>query len=547
MITKAKLTTAIGILVVFVATTLWISPQFVGPVASLPMDTPAHYAAIAKLANDPTKVFQLSVNDTYYPPLFHILVIFVMIFGVSIPVAVYLVTIVLLGLILPIGVLLLTREIWTRAYQKPIPAKLNLIALLLTMLIPTTQLAMLIDTRYAFMTALVLLPFLLTVSLRLLDKISRKRLIIMGGLFTLILLAQPRSLFSYLVIFLPISILCLTNLRKIDRKRFNKIVKILSIILGIFSAVVCFYVVKKIGQNGINPDAWFPNVSAYETLPMAIIKYFSLAVINGPVAFVVIILIIASAFFAYTKPTLRGLMISWVIFGIIYVVATATNGPFANLLGAPWYREGNRIISAVPFVVIPMISILLVKMSQKIINSRYNAIILMSVMIILLVGNHALINARTEIATRTDLAKSTDATFYNQQRQDALFGVRDLTEPDALIISNPWNGSVYQTSLTGRKTLFQALNNSLDQHPDKAKIVQDFVKDDIVRAKSDLCQISPHPYILDLGEPVLLGISSESDVYQPLTDLHILNQLERVSEWESGRNHKFALYRITCE
>ena len=170
------ITMATGLLIAFFAMAFFL-PSEIWYLPIQTYDTPAHLNYIRRILDEgPAVAVSLKFEGGFYPPLFHLLAAALSaVFNLDIPAAATAAWLVISGFIFPFGMLL-----FTKSFLQYKEIKLNFSSHILNLFLPILSLTfsvfphkfLEIGTLYAYGFGVALLPFLLALSLRFLDKVS---------------------------------------------------------------------------------------------------------------------------------------------------------------------------------------------------------------------------------------------------------------------------------------------------------------------------------------------------------------------------------------
>lgn len=169
----------------------------------------------------------------------------------------------------------------------------------------------------------------------------------------------------------------------------------------------------------------------------------------------------------------------------------------------------------------------------------------------------------------TSLKKVDQREQLTEDKFQALTRIRDVVEPDALIISDPLNGSMYGMTLYGLNMLYPVYN-PMDSKNGKvfSQVEQAFGSGDSSRFKTTLCSAESsyvshgrerskreHTYFLTMGpQSPSLELFTYKDQYYPFHDSNLIEQYEqrgdmaRVVDFGNAEKHgeEWVLYRLNC-
>lgn len=483
----------LGILCAFTIVIVWFpkeSSMWNNPIQQI--DAPSHYYFIRKLMKEGIgAAFHLHPNGSYYPPLFHILcaallkVANAIGLNMSIYAALNTVWIVSSGIVFPMGMLFLCRYFF-HSTQTWVSALLSVLVPILSVSSATHPYWMLsAGPLIAFGLATSMVPFLIYFSLRLLDSVASSsrnfRSIIKWSICTviyglIIIIAQPRIGFTYLLLILPFVVLRLP--KKVTVSVAGGI-----ILLGCaFAGFV--YVSYPAGREKLfHPANWFstfkPSRSLGEALRIAFTDFLP-GIAGVMMAIALGCALIFSIIYSLNSEEKRrwdgiALSLDYLFVVVVYVSSTALTGAIPNILAGPWYRGETRTLTMLPLASVPLIAYA-TKLALEWLSGRYGRItrnivldlykvaaICIALFLVLLSGVAQVANS-----TRADLseavASSTRITDENPDEQlttakyEVLADIAQRVGTDAPIISDPLNGSMYGMTIFGLNMVYPVYN-----------------------------------------------------------------------------------------
>lgn len=561
------------------------------------IDAPSHYYFIRKLLRDGLSVaFTLNPNDSFYPPLFHLLVCGLIkvagFFGITINIftGLNLVWIITSGLVFPAGMLL-----WCSYFFSDLPRTHRAVLSLIVPVLSVTSAAhpywmLNAGPLIAYGLATSLLPFLLYAGLRLIDALTAGaqrsgRLVLVWTLINLVLgmtvmLAHPRIAFTYLVFMVFFIIFKLPW-------RF-----IVSAIACGCLAVVCFafYVMHRDhGKDYLHSSGWFhtfrPTRGVMDSVRVVMTDF-----LPGPAGWLmaacICLALVASLLLSGSRfKDGLALVLSFLLTGIVFVCSAALQGPVANILTAAWYRGETRPLTMIPLTTVP----LLIFASRCLIlavgpherqkvqdgnsgNRSWAWLIFVVFLVLVLLGN--LLNpVRQDVSalaeSNTVLEKADQREQLTGAKLRTLTQIRNTVEPDALIISDPLNGSMYGMTLYGLNMLYPVYN-PMDSKNGKvfSQVEQAFGSGDSHRFRTTLCSAESSyvnhgrggskqtpTYFLTMGpQSPSLEMFTYKDQYYPFHDSGLIElyehrgEMTRVDDFgDPGKyGEEWILYRLSC-
>lgn len=266
-------------------------------------------------------------------------------------------------------------------------------------------------------------------------------------------------------------------------------------------------------QRYFNPGSWFHTFVPNRTLPASIRIVLSDNIPGWPGLFAVAVVIAAivitvvvsirPAFFtsrnSLPADTLRKDSISvltvFALVCLVYVCSTSLTGWFPNIITAAWYRTETRPLTMIPLAVIPLIAFAVSSTTARAYNTRlavrsstahpdnngiedaqvFNNPGKMTtvrifarrwsatmVVLILAIASLASNSERSQLRQALIENTSLNDNFPDEQltltKYHILQQVTDITGTQALIVSDPLNGSMYGSTLFGANMLYPIYN-----------------------------------------------------------------------------------------
>ena len=589
-----------GILIALTLVLVWFSR--IGDIWSSPIqeiDAPSHYYFIRKLLRNGLSVaLTLNPNDSFYPPLFHLLVYGLMrlcaLFGINITIfaGVNLIWIAYAGLVFPIGMLLWTSYFLDGlcTWQHCLLSAAVPILSVVSAAFPYWTLSAGPLLAYGLGTAL--LPFALYAGLRLMDAVTAEcadgsrhiwKWAIVNILFgLLIMLAHPRVAFTYLV---------LIGFFVLFRLPWRWILAALGG-LGVAVLLFALYVMRRDhGKDFLHPSNWFhtyqPTRSLSEAFRIVITDF--LPGVAGVIMAVCLLLSVLASLLLSGRRRADGLalVLSYLLVGIIFFCSASVKGSLANVLTAVWYRGETRPMTMIPLAVVPLLAFGMrcllryrkdtVRCSESSLVSlccAYGSSILVVVLLSGLISTACLFNPVKETVA-SNVARNTGFIGTDQFRQltdmkrEVLSKVNRQVGPHATVIADPLNGSMYGMTLYGMDMLYPVYN-PMDTKNGKVfgQVEHAFASGDpelvlrttcpvitSYRRAGDVNMLPTAKYLLTMGDqaPDLQMFTYRAQYYpfhdQGLIDGYIKSKaLQKVADFGSPADdgQRWALYRFSC-
>jgi hypothetical protein len=585
-------------------------------------DAAAHYYFINKLGSQGMGALTgLWPNGDFYPPLFHVLAHLIQVFSsliglqCSVFTAFSLVWIITSGVVFPLGMLLfcnyflgnMDSEDTPRVYSRWTHRLLLLAIPVLSVSSASHPFGMLMHgPLIAFGLGTSLLPFGLYATLKLFDSIAREppsytevatRIMETLVCIALLLLSHPRIAFSFALLIGAFIVLRLP--RKVA------IAGVATIVTGAVAYVLLVLATETSHRLG-DPAQWFHSHRPSMTVPEALETIVSNG-LDASVGFVFALLLVFCSIVAVAfskagrqRSNSVALVMNVVFLSVVFVATVHSTGAVANLVSAPWYRDENRIIAMLPLTTLPLICAGFAALMSRIADShdtQYSnrsvgndssatsnravgrtlssvvkargdiflssaAAICAIALISVTFGAQAIDSTRSEFATRIQEAANLDKPHPTEQltraKYDALRDVVAHTGTQAVIVSDPMNGSMYAGPLFGARMLYPIINpKSSGEGAIFAHVQEAFASGDSQLLSRTFCSIAPgNPtYFLTLGPqaPSLQSFPFK-DQYNVFHDDNLIGRyvgtgaLTPVRNYGdlSGNGQESTLYEVNC-
>lgn len=589
---------SLGICLAFLIVLIWFpKSQSMWTLPIQEIDAPSHYYFIRKLMrNGVSAALTLNPNGSFYPPLFHLLVYALISIssmfgsGLSIFASLNMVWIVASGLIFPAGMALWCSYFLqkSRGWGKEVISFLIPVLSVSSAVFPFWLLRAGPLIAYGFASCI--LPFLLYGSLRFMDLLTGvgsgrsgalvRWILIDLALFFIICFAQPRVAFTYL------ALVGFFALIKLPKKFLLSILALVLAAVGLFGAYVMY---RDPGKNYLHLSTWFHTFQPTRSLSgaLGIVVGDGLSGIAGVcMALMVCLAIFSSLLLSEERKWLgAALVLTFLLVGLVFICSASLTGPIANLLTAAWYRGETRTVSMMPFAVVPLLAFgadcllangsdLLRRMVPSLNRAAEGLMpwVLSSLMVILVLlanlSNPIRVEMASQIADTTRLLSTTQGAQLTTQKKQVLDDVATSVEPDAVVISDPMNGSMYGMTLNGTNMLYPVYNpmhtklGAVFGQVEKAFASGDknIMLDRTCRVQTNYApksfpSASPSVYFLAMGDQAdSLLMFTYKDQYLPFHDQAVINRyvsqgaLRLIRDYNDGdpARTNWALYRFAC-
>ncbi|WEV69260.1 hypothetical protein OZX73_08390 [Bifidobacterium sp. ESL0775] len=182
------------------------------------------------------------------------------------------------------------------------------------------------------------------------------------------------------------------------------------------------------------------------------------------------------------------LMLAFLLVGLVYVCSTSLTGWFPNIVAAAWYRAETRPLSMIPFAIIPLLvfaACTIARLSGQQsrgdvsdkpvisatqpdkadkgdesvkVSEAIAVIVLAALAISCQFGNAAKETLGQDVAANVTLSGKPQNEQLTEAKYNVLQETFKTTGTDALIISDPLNGSMYGSAIFGANMLFPIYN-----------------------------------------------------------------------------------------
>ncbi|MDR1033257.1 MAG: hypothetical protein LBL41_00560 [Bifidobacteriaceae bacterium] len=585
---RARAGLTVGGVIVTLAITLLFYPSDLWHLPIQNFDSITHFNYVMRIVDEGFgAALHLMPENTFYPPLFHIISAAFIKFGIvnSVPAGISLAWLLGASIIFPFAMTVLVREIYAYSHHK-LPSLAYFFVPVLSSAFQIFPYALLEHgTLYAYGFSFTFIPLLLAISLRLFTLINQlyaknvnfvqicskliKPVLIFMLILALILFSQPRTLFTFGALIAPFAIFWAIELYKTYKKRTFWFFGVIAGVLLLGAGVVGIYVLTHLRNSLIlHPERWFPMIKPVLSLPAAIIDFLSCVPISAAGVesgfnFAMLLLVILSLVIGvkYRKKFIASLplCVGFMLLMLIYVCAYAGDDPVSKIISAAWYKNGFRVSAASPVVLIPLflISVTVIfpiikdKFSSKI--AKFDTIItrklpnsimrsvasfgvITALLIAVLLVNPIAYHMKGEIEKGMSFTDNYWTTeLITQDKLDAFEQIKQITPDDALILADPFNGSAFLYSLYGRRVVFPTLNPRLEKGSPMRAVLKGFEKGDITPICEYAKIYNQQHFGKDYASPIYflsLGASYTIDdpIYKQYNPLHSRDSIMKLTE-----------------
>jgi hypothetical protein len=181
-------------------------------------------------------------------------------------------------------------------------------------------------------------------------------------------------------------------------------------------------------------------------------------------ALVVVAIVVAS-----TRPSWRWAAIAACGAALLYCLAAGSNSDFAKVATGLWYKDKYRLIALLPVITAPLAAGTIALLFRWLAGQwgRRAATAGVAILACTVLSSSwfgpGLAATREAIATVNNVPPGAkDGALLNSDELKLLRRLPELTPGDAVIVGNPWNGSVLTWAVGGREALFPHLTGDWD-------------------------------------------------------------------------------------
>jgi hypothetical protein len=434
-------------------------------------DTPFHYNALAYIrdSHDASALTMAAMGDpevkaTFYPAGWHDLTSLVMLStGASIPVAANVFCAVVTVLVWPLSCLLLVRQLFGR----------NTAALVIAGVISIAFPAFPWDffgwgVLWPNLLGMSVAPAVFALALTVTgwakdDAIGRGR----GWLLLVVAVvaagfAHPNVLFSVLVlsIFPAGAALFLRARRLRSEGRGRRGVIECAVFAAVLLAGWLWSATSPMFADARDWD-WKP----FET-PAAAVGEVLLGATNGREAlWLLSALVLVGVFTAGRLPALRWLVAGFAVTGFLYMLTASLNTPFTRMLTGYWYNDAHRLAAMLPITAVPLAIAGVLYLATVVrpylakVNVKAATVPALAVVVtaLLAVATGGLYPSDRENRVMMTYPRVEEHKLVTDQMRAFYDRIAKEIPEDAVVIGNPFDGSVMLWALADRKVLFPHL------------------------------------------------------------------------------------------
>lgn len=285
--------------------------------------------------------------------------------------------------------------------------------------------------------------------------------------------AHPRSLVTFAVIAAPIVatavVLALVRLARRPRGRIlvTSVVIALAAVTAASVTVGSIFILRYFGAD-VRPISDRLNggpARANQTVLDAIGQVLGQAPVlsptqaAAPAALGVAVLVIIGLVVAARRPRTLWITVSFVILGLLYVVAASSDSDLAKIMTGLWYKDKFRLAAALPIVAIPAAAMAATTMVEAV-RRRFagtgaqRAIVAVGGVAILATAVPGLVATSDALSRVFTIPDVKSGALLDRDEYALLERLPEALPADAVVVGNPWNGSALSWALGGRRALF---------------------------------------------------------------------------------------------
>ncbi|GAB3600970.1 DUF6541 family protein [Microbacterium tumbae] len=219
-----------------------------------------------------------------------------------------------------------------------------------------------------------------------------------------------------------------------------------------------------------------PQARARQTLGDAIAQVLTMQVRMGAegivtgIAPLLAIMTLVGVVVALRRPDLRWLVVSYLVFGALYVLATGSDDDLTKLLTGIWYKDGYRLAATLPVLAVPLAALGVVTVPW-LFRVRSGSLV---AGLAAALGIGTAVTAMSSLAV-TGVSEATGFVFRQppsaadreivSAKQIAFFEdvVPDIVPADQLLLGDPWDGSALSWMYAHREPVFPHVNGLWDR------------------------------------------------------------------------------------
>lgn len=355
-------------------------------------------------------------------------------------------------------------------------------------------------------------------------------------------LAHPNAVFSLILLSVPLWIQwAIVGVRRADTTARRVIVIVTAVAVLAVEALVWTRV-------GTSDNGWAPR----QSIPTALLEGF----INGPntitVGIVSTLLVAVGIVGVFViRRSLTWLVIAYVLTVVSFAVANgAPAGALRTMITGIWYNDANRLAAVTPVVAVPLAvlgTLVVLTAAGRGIRrlggiaadqpiGRAGVVALIALVAVLIAGTQVGGIQSTKARLHEVYASTDDSAVLSPDERALIDEVPSLTDPEAVIAGNPWNGSSLVYALTGRSTLFPHVGG---RYP----VEYQAIAAGLGAGEPEACAAAHSldvRYVLDFGDRFVFAGDLRAKEYPGLTALQDPPALSLVAERGSAK-----LYEVT--
>ena len=226
------------------------------------------------------------------------------------------------------------------------------------------------------------------------------------------------------------------------------------------------------------------NWPAKQTVPQAIGEVAMFATGGHGVAWVAVALVVTGIVVLARQGGPWWPVAVTAVFAMLFALASGTDAWFAQLLTGPWYNDPGRLVSLVPIGAVPLATLGLVALVRALARPRLPVPVAAALVLVVTVVATGGLYHKEHVGDLIAYNQVGGTNIYaTAKEQQALVQLGEELPQDALVASNPWNGSQLVYAFTGRRVLFGHFKPALT--PTRLLIAQHA---DAVSSQPQVCQ-----------------------------------------------------------
>lgn len=419
----------------------------------------------------------------YYPAGWHcVAALLVSALGVSPALATNALNSVIVSVVYPVSMFYFLGSIWGRSRRMFLFAPILIVAF---QAFPWRLLDF--GPLYSNLFSLALAPLFLAAFIVLCADETSARARMLSGISAFIILIdlvvlQPNSVFTCGVILIPycVSRLWSAPFCNVFNRKAQIVRCVVTVAFLLFAAVVWTLLYRAPALKSVVEFSWASFASKHQ----ALINILAGAISSEYAQIVVAALILSGVFYALHTKKCRWLIWSYALVAFQYYICATDDGFLKHFLTGFWYTDSYRIAASLVLVAVPLacmgayaLCMLCYRLLSSVMRLQRKPMIMLAAVFLLaaiFIPNYSLSgqNYSTAFGMLEDkiaTANSTSAdNVLNGKERDFLEKVQEAVPEDALILNQPFDGSVFAYALYDLNVYYSSfgVNQSLDETED---------------------------------------------------------------------------------